>query len=204
MCTHQHFLVFSFSGSTYSGLDFLVIISTPFCAHSQAHEKDVTRVSPFNAEKLDWLQHIYYQWGGLEQRLRVGCCRLTILLGLHECFSVWMGLNSCSQVLNSGEKTQFHCGIEWLWRGVWVAFTSKYRDVLHSMGEDGLLDIYDEVHPFGVHYIFVPRLRADLDTFIGGWNNHPLWTEGGLTPEQQWHYRTSTRSRWGGETWGTQ
>ncbi len=44
----------------------------------------------------------------------------------------------------------------------------------------------DVVHLFGVHYIFVPGLRADLSTFTGGWNNHPLRTEGGLTPEQLW------------------
>ncbi|KAF3837850.1 hypothetical protein F7725_009618, partial [Dissostichus mawsoni] len=55
-----------------------------------------------------------------------------------------------------------------------------------TLEEDGLLDISDVVHLFGVHYIFVPRLRADLDTFIQGWNNHPLRTEGGLTPEQLW------------------
>ncbi|KAF3850669.1 hypothetical protein F7725_012441 [Dissostichus mawsoni] len=76
--------------------------------------------------------------------------------------------------------------IERLWRDVWVAVSSKYHDVLHSLEEDGLLDISDVVHLFGVHYIFVPRLRADLDTFIQGWNNHPLRTEGGLTPEQLW------------------
>lgn len=55
-----------------------------------------------------------------------------------------------------------------------------------TLEEDGLLDISDVVHLFGVHYIFVPRLRADLDTFTEGWNNHPLRTEGGLTPEQLW------------------
>lgn len=55
------------------------------------------------------------------------------------------------------------------------------------MEEDVLLDISDEVSLFGVHYIFVPRLRADLDTFTGGWNNHPLRTEGGLSPEQLWY-----------------
>lgn len=42
------------------------------------------------------------------------------------------------------------------------------------------------VHLFGVHYIFVPRLQADLDTFTGGWDNHSLRSEGGVTPEQFW------------------
>ncbi|KAK7912700.1 hypothetical protein WMY93_012911 [Mugilogobius chulae] len=76
--------------------------------------------------------------------------------------------------------------IERLWRDVWNAVTSKYHDILHTLEEDGLLDISDEIHLFGVHYIFLPRLQADLQTFIGGWNNHPLRTEGGLTPEQLW------------------
>ncbi|KAF3837696.1 hypothetical protein F7725_009464 [Dissostichus mawsoni] len=61
--------------------------------------------------------------------------------------------------------------------------SEQVHDVLHSLEEDGLLDISDVVHLFGVQYIFVPRLQADLDTFIQGWNNHPLRTEGGLTPD---------------------
>lgn len=85
-------------------------------------------------------------------------------------------------------KSKFKCiyRVERLWRDVWIAVTSKYHDILHSLEEDGLLDISDVIHLFGVHYIFVPRLRADLVTFVGGWNNHPLRTEGGLTPEQLW------------------
>ncbi|CAI5637637.1 unnamed protein product [Oreochromis niloticus] len=46
--------------------------------------------------------------------------------------------------------------VERLWRDVWIAVTSKYHDVLHSLEEDGLLDISDVIHLFGVHYIFVP------------------------------------------------
>uniref|UniRef100_A0A672GNA6 Integrase core domain-containing protein n=1 Tax=Salarias fasciatus TaxID=181472 RepID=A0A672GNA6_SALFA len=43
--------------------------------------------------------------------------------------------------------------VERLWRDVWVAVTSKYHDILHFLEEDGLLDISDVVHLFGVHYI---------------------------------------------------
>ncbi|RVE63433.1 hypothetical protein OJAV_G00136230 [Oryzias javanicus] len=77
--------------------------------------------------------------------------------------------------------------VERLWRDVWTAVTSKHYDVLHALEEDGLLDISDATLLFGVHYIFLPRLQADLDMFAKGWNNHPLRTEGGLTPEQLWH-----------------
>ncbi|KAI7809339.1 hypothetical protein IRJ41_005736 [Triplophysa rosa] len=76
--------------------------------------------------------------------------------------------------------------IERLWRDVWMAVTSKYYDVLHSLVEDGLLDISNILHIFAVHYIFLPRIKVDLDSFIGGWNDHPLRTAGNLTPEQMW------------------
>ncbi|KAF6721775.1 hypothetical protein FQA47_019198, partial [Oryzias melastigma] len=77
--------------------------------------------------------------------------------------------------------------VERLWRDVWTAVTSKHYDVLHTLEENGLLDISDATLLFGVHYIFLPRLQADLDMFAKGCNNHPLRTEGGVTPEQLWH-----------------
>ncbi|CAM4549368.1 unnamed protein product [Leuciscus chuanchicus] len=38
-----------------------------------------------------------------------------------------------------------------------------------------------------VHLTFLPKLKADLEAFVEGWNNHPLSTEGNETPEQIWH-----------------
>ncbi|KAK7884034.1 hypothetical protein WMY93_027157 [Mugilogobius chulae] len=76
--------------------------------------------------------------------------------------------------------------IERMWRDVWVAVTSKYYELLHTLEEDGLLDISEDIHLFGVHFVFVPRIQADLQTFTHGWNNHPLRTEGNLSPEQLW------------------
>ncbi len=67
-----------------------------------------------------------------------------------------------------------------------MAVTSKYYDVLHTLEEDVLLDISDILHLFGVHYICLPHIRVDLHSFIEGWNNHPLRTEGHLSPEQLW------------------
>ena len=50
-----------------------------------------------------------------------------------------------------------HRLLEGLWLcDVWVAVTSKYHDVVDSLEEGGLLDVSDELHLFGVHYIFVP------------------------------------------------
>lgn len=36
------------------------------------------------------------------------------------------------------------------------------------------------------HFLFIPRLQEDLDLFWDGWDNHPLRTEGNMTPNQLW------------------
>uniref|UniRef100_A0A672QQ08 Integrase core domain-containing protein n=1 Tax=Sinocyclocheilus grahami TaxID=75366 RepID=A0A672QQ08_SINGR len=76
--------------------------------------------------------------------------------------------------------------IEWLWRDVWTAVTSTYYDTLHSLEEDGLLDISNTLHIFLVHFVFLPRLCKDLQAFAEGWNHHPLRTEGNMTPHLLW------------------
>lgn len=76
--------------------------------------------------------------------------------------------------------------IERLWRDVWTGVTHVYYDVLHSLEEDGFLDISDELHLFIAHFTFLPRLKADLAKFSAGWNYHPMKTESGLSPNQLW------------------
>ncbi|KAI2645950.1 Botulinum neurotoxin type D [Labeo rohita] len=76
--------------------------------------------------------------------------------------------------------------IERLWRDIWVAVTNIYYSVLHQLEEEEQLDISNRMHLFCCHYVFVPRLQSHLDTFRDGWDNHPLRTEGNLTPNQLW------------------
>ncbi|KAG9272154.1 hypothetical protein AMEX_G13113 [Astyanax mexicanus] len=76
--------------------------------------------------------------------------------------------------------------IERLWRDVWVAVTHLYYDVLHTLEEDGLLDIADCLHLYCVHYTFLPRLKDDLSRFAHGWDHHPIRTEQNMTPNQLW------------------
>lgn len=79
-----------------------------------------------------------------------------------------------------------NCRIERLWRDVWTGVTHIYYDVLHSLEEDGSLDISDHLHLFCAQYTFLPRLKADLAKFSAGWNDHPIRTEGFLSPNQLW------------------
>lgn len=61
-----------------------------------------------------------------------------------------------------------------------------YYDVLHYLEEEGFLSIANETHLFCCHFVFLPRLQDDLDTFRNGWDNHPLRTESHMTPNQLW------------------
>ncbi|XP_067266374.1 uncharacterized protein [Chanodichthys erythropterus] len=76
--------------------------------------------------------------------------------------------------------------IERLWRDVWISVSSKYYNLLHSLEEDGLLDISCTDDIFCVHFAFLPRLKRDLEVFIEGWNHHPLRTERNRSPTQIW------------------
>lgn len=70
---------------------------------------------------------------------------------------------------------------------MWSAVTCKYYDVLHTMEEELLIDLSDEMHLFYVHYVFLPHLKSDPKCLLGSWNNHPVRTEGNLSTEQLWH-----------------
>uniref|UniRef100_A0AAV2M9N7 Electron transfer flavoprotein subunit beta n=1 Tax=Knipowitschia caucasica TaxID=637954 RepID=A0AAV2M9N7_KNICA len=55
--------------------------------------------------------------------------------------------------------------IERLWRDVWTSVTQLYYDVLHTLEEDGFLDLSDSLHLFCALYVFLLRLANSLHTF---------------------------------------
>ncbi|XP_076867025.1 uncharacterized protein LOC143518427 [Brachyhypopomus gauderio] len=76
--------------------------------------------------------------------------------------------------------------VERLWRDLWMGVTSVFYQILHTLEEEGLLDLSSLIHLFCCHYIFLPRLQASLEVFREGWDNHALRTEHNLTPNQLW------------------
>ena len=80
----------------------------------------------------------------------------------------------------------FFFRIERLWRDLWTIVTNIYYDVLHYLEEEGFLNIANATHLFCCHYVFLPRLKDDLDNFHNGWDHHPLRTEGNMTRNQLW------------------
>uniref|UniRef100_W5KMR3 Integrase core domain-containing protein n=1 Tax=Astyanax mexicanus TaxID=7994 RepID=W5KMR3_ASTMX len=77
--------------------------------------------------------------------------------------------------------------IEHLWLDVKTCVTSKYYNILQSLEREQLLDVCSSEDLFIVHAVFLPKLKKDLESFVDGWNNHPIRTESNMTPEQLWH-----------------
>ena len=76
--------------------------------------------------------------------------------------------------------------IERLWRDVFMQCTVLFYRLFYFMEEIGILDPDNEIHLYSLHYIFLARINAALKAFKDGWNNHPLSSEGGLSPLQLW------------------
>ena len=76
--------------------------------------------------------------------------------------------------------------IERLWRDVFQSCTVLFYNLFQYLEDQGLLDIDNHVHLFCLRYVFLPRLNQSLRMFQEAWNNHPLSSEHGLTPNQMW------------------
>ena len=74
-----------------------------------------------------------------------------------------------------------NCRIERLWKDV---HSSKFKCIFHSLEDLGVLDIENSTDRFCLHYVYIPRINADLESFRLGWNSHALSTEGNRTPLQ--------------------
>lgn len=76
--------------------------------------------------------------------------------------------------------------IERLWRDVFNNCTILFYNLFYFMETTGDLDIYNEMHLFCLHYIFLPRINLALQKFQHAWNNHPMSTTRNLSPNQVW------------------
>ncbi|XP_057676532.1 uncharacterized protein LOC130906330 isoform X3 [Corythoichthys intestinalis] len=83
-------------------------------------------------------------------------------------------------------KSEHNQRIECLWRDVFSAVTSRFYDILHQLEEEEHLDLSSNLHIFACHYAFIPLIQRHLDIFRDGWDDHPLRTEGNLSPNQLW------------------
>ncbi|XP_014679811.1 PREDICTED: uncharacterized protein LOC106819729 [Priapulus caudatus] len=74
--------------------------------------------------------------------------------------------------------------IERLWVDVGHSVTYVVKPQFMDLERRGLLDLNDTVSLWCFWYIFLPRLQCQLDCFRDAWNNHPIRTERGRSPNQ--------------------
>lgn len=116
----------------------------------------------------------------------IKCIRLLNLLNISQLFSGFNSVKSLTQSCLICIPLSLVSRVERLWRDVW-SVTCQYYNLLHSLEEEGFIDLSNAVHLVCVGYVFIPRLRADLQHFTESWNCHPLRTEGNLSPNQLWN-----------------
>ena len=76
--------------------------------------------------------------------------------------------------------------IERLWRDVFAGCISLFYDAFYALEDLGLLDPYDDVDTFCLHYVYIPRIQHNLNCFCEAYSHHKLSTENNMTPYQLW------------------
>lgn len=73
--------------------------------------------------------------------------------------------------------------IERLWRDVHRSIV-HFADLFKLLETEGTLDPLNEIDMFCLQYVFLPRIGKCLSDFQESWNNHPVSSEGNMTPYQ--------------------
>ena len=76
--------------------------------------------------------------------------------------------------------------IERLWRDVFSSCTAHLYHLFYSMEDEGILDPVDELDLFCLHFVFLPRINRQLESFKAAYCRHKLRTEHSSTPLQLW------------------
>ena len=76
--------------------------------------------------------------------------------------------------------------IERLWRDVFIGVGHFFYTLFYQMEENGILESTSIIGLFCLHYIFLPRIKDQLNLLVKAWNNYPVRTEGHWTPQQIW------------------
>lgn len=76
--------------------------------------------------------------------------------------------------------------IERLWGDLFVACICVYHDIFSYLENAKLLNILSDMHLFALHFVFLPRINRHLQIYATSYNDHPLSTEKGKSPNQLW------------------
>ena len=76
--------------------------------------------------------------------------------------------------------------IERLWRDVFSTCVSPFYRLFYSLEDNQVLTADNNTDLFCLHYVFLPRINAQLETFRQAYNRHRLRTERNMSPLQLW------------------
>ena len=76
--------------------------------------------------------------------------------------------------------------IERLWRDLYSGCICFFYNFFHFLEDIGVLDPNDVLDVYALHFVFLPIIQSQLDTFREGWAHHPLRTERNKTPMLLW------------------
>lgn len=93
------------------------------------------------------------------------------------------GLNRGSYITGRSVHNQ---RIERLWAEVNRVITKHFKELFIAMEDDGVLSELNEIDLFALQYVFLPRIRKCVRSFVDQWNDHSLSTVHGCTPLQLW------------------
>jgi hypothetical protein len=65
--------------------------------------------------------------------------------------------------------------------------TEKFRRLFAYLEQEQLYSHSDPIHRATLFVVFQPRIQADLEAMIGGWNIHKVRTAENQAPEAMWH-----------------
>lgn len=82
-------------------------------------------------------------------------------------------------------KSTHNQRIERLWRDLFSGCVNFYH-LFYWMEDIGMLNPNSEIDLYSIHFLFLPLVQQQLDTFRQAWAVHRMRTERSRTPQQLW------------------